>query len=354
MSSPRPRAESEFRWRSISITSDSRLIDVRRRIFQDALRGGDLLTAARAADRLRLRDAAVPAREAVLHRRSRLSVGRAIREARLRAVARPVVLPEAVPVAVARRDRGRLIAAIVAVIALLLLLLLFVITRPAPAVEQGGGGDTAPAAAAAAQVVGPNSRGRSSAVATPPPVSVVEQPTEAPVEAPVAAIAPVGAPNAGGGTRAGGGGTGGGTGTGSGPGTGSGTGPGTGVGTPTPATPPPPPPPPVKTAPPFFAPPALVLPPVQPGFTRVVFYVADDDTSAWLQGVCVGWDRPDCGSAGTHTDGYGRVWFDLYPDQANPYWTFRFLLAGFQPTRVRVDQHGGTTTIIPVRLAHAR
>ncbi|HEV2010130.1 MAG TPA: hypothetical protein VGS17_03780, partial [Candidatus Limnocylindria bacterium] len=285
-----------------------------------------------------------------------LAVGRAIREARLRALAGSVVVPEAVPLAVARRDRGRLIAAIVAVLALLLLLLLFVITRPAPAVEQGGGGDTAPAAAAAAQVVGPNSRGRSSADATPPPLSVVEQPAETPVEAPVAAIAPVGAPNAGSGTRAGGGGSGGGTGTGSGPGTGSGSGPGTGVGTPTPATPPPPPPPPppVTIAPPFFAPPPLALAPVKPGFTRVIFYVADDETSAWLQGVCVGWDHPDCGSGVTHTDGYGRWWQDLYPDPANQYWNFQFLLAGFQPTVVRVDQHGGTTTIIRVRLAHAR
>ena len=310
----------------------------------------------RAADRLRLKDAEVPVREAVQHRRSRLAVGRAIREARARGLAEPFVASAVAAVTAPRADRRRLLlGAIVALLLLLLLLFIIVTQAGAKPTVEGGGGDTAPSAVAAVQTVGEGSRGRSSVNSTPPPVVVaIIQPTTEVETAPAAAIAPVGAPSNGSGTRAGGGGSGGGTGTGSGPGVGSGSGPGTGNGTPAPApaTPAPtPPPPPLRTSPPFFAPPALNLAPVRAGFTRVIFYVADDDTSAWVQGVCVGYDFPDCGSAGSRTDGYGRFYADLYPDQSHQFWNFQFLMPGYQPVTIRVNQRAGQTTIIPVRIA---
>lgn len=286
----------------------------RRAALRVALRDGDVVSAARAWERLRVRDAEVAPREIARARAARAVVGRAIRIARWRRTHVPsaempgagVVIP--FPQGRLARVRGGVGAAAILFLVLALLIVVFP-AQPQPTRESAPPAAAAPEPRAvtepAATVAG--GRGRTTSVTLPPVAQATVAPAEAPSTAPstpgptsgpARTAAPSGAPGGVAGGVPGGvvGGTGGAT------------------ATPASARPAP-------TATLNILP--LTAPPLAVGMDRFLFRVVDGRTRAALANVCVVYGTITCGPNDPHTNTLGYFWLDLVQGVA-PTWSFRF------------------------------
>ena len=301
---------------------------MRRAVFRDALRRGDPLATARAASRLRAHISDLNAQELELLRASHQTVGRAIREARSRRVAVPVVAPPAAP----RRVRRRAFPfALVASFALLASALTGLLSEPLQLQNNDGGdGGGEPAAVPSeAPIVPilPQSRGRvvlavavvQQPQATIAPEIVVASPSPGPSSGP---SAPAGsaAPSGSGGPGSGGGPGGGGPG-------------GTGSPRPTPR--------------PTFARPTPA-PPLPRGFARLTGIVVDADTGRGLPDVCV--SLGPCTSVSKKTDANGRWTFDLPVGNGGLIWGLEFAKSNYSFTTYTQASRPGYITIPTQRL----
>ena len=321
---------------------------IRRAALRAALRRGDGIGAARAWERLRVDGSGLPREEVRAARQARASVGRALRQARLRRAEptpspRLALLPAAALEGTWLRRRG---AISTAAAFLLVFTLLFVIYPPRP-VDEG----FAPAAAAPelTELAQPDptraptgARGRTSA--TLPPLvftTAPPQPTPEPAATPAPTAARSGAPAA---TSAVGaipggapGGVTGGVPSGTPGGVVGGVVGGTGKATPSPS-------PSVNVLP-------LYPPTLLGGADRFLFRVIDSRTGAPLSNVCVIYGTLTCGPTDPHTNLLGYFWLDLTPPAATN-WSFRFNLAGYTAvtlTKTYRPRQGTVITTVDLR-----
>jgi len=309
---------------SISITSEqaervellSRLL-ARRVALGLALSRSDLKSAARAAGRIRLPDIGLSPEERNEARYARATLGRAIRDARVRSfrapIARPV--PQRVEIVPPKSSRRRLAIAATLAAALALVALLSVGTPGGPLSGLRAAG--APGTSSSQQVLDATkqSRGRTSSFTQPVAVG-------APTSNPVPSGEPLATPERedihGG---RGGGGGGGGTGTG-----------GTGF---------------------VPAPPVLTIPTPTPTptlYTRFHGRVLDANTGAPVPGVCIVIGSLDCGSDKPHSDA-GGYWEATVTLQ--PYWDFQWQKTNYQSFLERLYSFGRQDVVVPdIRLSH--
>ena len=314
----------------------SELLDLRRASFRDALRRGDPLAVARAAARLQAHADQLAGPEFVAAREARIAVGRAIREARVRraTLARPMLVPAAIPLQ--RRRRVRYAAAA----AVLIAAVVFGgwLAQPRASDDTSGGGPPAAAAPDAAVPISVQSRGRVVLAVAAAPVVEVPQATTAPE--PVTVIAPAadatsgptavpgasgGAP---GGTNPGGSGA---------PGSGTG---GSGGAAPSAA----------PTAMPTPRP--TPLPPLARGFARLTGVVIDTSTGRGLAGACV--SLGPCTAGAPRTDGYGRWTLDLPVGSGRLDWGLEFVKPGYTLGTQSVRSRTGYIFLPPMWIAPIR
>ncbi|SRR6266550_1121562 len=290
-----------------------------------ALRQDDLKDVARAGSRARLTDLRLlPSERAAAHL-ARASIGRALREARLRAK-QPQGTIEAPAVAAPRRKgRGRVVALLL-VAMLLLLALLGWTTLPVPETTQDEDPGGAPAGGVLAQAqTNENSRGRTSDLYA---VAVAPSAEPSPTPAPEPSATPQGKPTPGPvGPSGSGGGAGGagGVGTGTGTGTGSGSGPGVATASPTPTP----------------------VPSVAATFTRIRGRVIDSSTGKGIPGVCLVPGSLECDSTSHYSDADGYWWIDV---TTGAYWDIRFQGGGYRTSRIRVYAGGREVNVGNVRI----
>src|SRR5438874_6005661 len=297
-----------------------------------ALREADLKLVARAGSRARLAELQLRPGERAAAQSARATMGRALREARLRAK-QPHGPLEAAPVVVARRrKRGGRIAALLLIAELLLLAVLGWTTlptlAPSPVVEADPGG--APSGGVVAQLqTNENSRGRTSdlyLVAAVPNVQPSPEATATPQAK--TTPGPVGPAGSGGGAGGAGG---------VGTGTGTGVGPGSGRGVASPAPP--------TAAPATPAP--TPIPTAAASFTRIRGRVIDSSTGQGIPGVCLVPGSLECDSSSHYSDANGYWWIDV---TTGAYWDIRFQGSTYRVSRVRVYAGGREINVGNVRL----
>jgi len=306
---------------SISITSTgesqaervellSRLL-ARRVALGLALSRSDLKSAARAAGRIRLPDIGLSPEERNEARFARATLGRAIRDARVRSFRAPIVrpAPQRVEIAPSGSSRRRLTIGTALAVALALVILLSLGTPGGPL--SGVRAPGAPGTSSSQQVLDATkqSRGRTSSFTQPVAVGV---PTGSPVPAPTERVRnedndrPVGG---------GGGGGGGGTGT-----------AGTGF---------------------VPAPPVLTIPTPTPTptlYTRFHGRVLDATTGAPVPGVCIVIGSLDCAPDKPHSDA-GGYWEATVTLQ--PYWDFQWQKTSYQSFLERLYSFGRQDVVVP-------
>src|SRR2546425_8854451 len=169
-------------------------VAARRADFRYALRLGDAAGAARAASRLLVVANALDPATGHRIRDARIRLGHGLRLARQRRAIGPILIPSiSVGAAVGRprQSTNRKWALVAALGAIALLLIMLVPAPRAATTDEGGGGGVAVAPDQIAANL--TLRGRTSDIATPPPVAVVTPPpdeTPAPTAEP-AVVAPV-------------------------------------------------------------------------------------------------------------------------------------------------------------------
>ena len=306
---------------SISITSEAQADHVehlsrlfaRRVALGLALSRADLTAAARAAGRIRLPELGVSAEERTAAHNARATIGRAIRDARVRSlrVPRPrptVYAPEPLQHAPSRR-RLAVVATVAAALALVLVLLsLGTPGGPLSGLKAIG----APGTTSSQQVLDSTSQSRGRTGSFQQPVAVgAPTGTPGPSFVPQATMEPDE-------TRHGGGGGGGGGG-------GSGTA-GTGF----------------VPAPPFFFIPTPTPTPAL--YTRFHGRVLDATTGAPIPGVCIVIGSLDCGPDKPHSDA-GGYWEATVTLQ--PYWDFQWQKVGYQTHLDRLYSFGRQDVAVP-------
>jgi hypothetical protein len=279
----------------------------RRVSLWSAITHGELTDAARASSRTRLADLPLTPEEVMASKAARATLGRAIREARLRATRGPAVVRRArEEPAVVRRSRTWLWAIAGAILLLFVGWFLLVGTPSGPLADQARGGAGGGRTVA---VVPPGlSRGRT--LLAPPPLVVgpIVVATTAPSSGSNAEERPDPADRAGG---AGGGGGGGGGGLISGP---------------------------------PLASPVQPSPPAPTGYTRFHGRVISASTGAAIQGVCVVIGSLDCDPNKPHTNELGYWTVDL---TTQPYWDFTFKLSGYREVTVRQYANDQMDVLVP-------
>jgi hypothetical protein len=265
----------------------------RRVSFWSALAHDELPAAARASARTRLADLPLTAEEAAATKATLASLGRAIREARVRASRgpAPVVAPTVEPAAVTSRRRLWLAAGGLAVIVLGWYLLVGSPSGPLADRPKGGAG----AANVVAVLPLAQSRGRTALAPLIVAVGASQVPT---TSSPPGTQFERPEPGDAGGGPGGAGGAG-----------------GSGIISGPPLTPPPQPSP---------------RPPT--GYTRFHGRVVSASTGAALQGVCVVIGSLNCDSDKPHTNELGYWAVDL---TTQPYWDFTFQLSGYGDVTTR-------------------
>jgi len=306
---------------SISITSTgesqaervellSRLL-ARRVALGLALSRSDLKSAARAAGRIRLPDIGLSPEERNEARFARATLGRAIRDARVRSFRAPIVrpAPQRVEIAPSGSSRRRLTIGTALAVALALVILLSLGTPGGPL--SGVRAPGAPGTSSSQQVLDATkqSRGRTSSFTQPVAVG-------APTANPAPSGEPVATPERedihGG---RGGGGGGGGTGT-----------AGTGF---------------------VPAPPVLTIPTPTPTptlYTRFHGRVLDATTGAPVPGVCIVIGSLDCAPDNPHSDA-GGYWEATVTLQ--PYWDFQWQKTSYQSFLERLYSFGRQDVVVP-------
>ena len=309
---------------SISITSESQAERVehlsrllaRRVALGLALSRSDLKSAARAAGRIRLPDIGLSPHERNEARFARATLGRAIRDARVRSFRAPTVRPASnrIEIAPRRRSRRRLAIAATLAAALALVVLLSLGTPGGPL--SGLRAAVAPGRSSSQQVLDATkqSRGRTSSFTQPVAVGA---PTGSPVPAATEHARPEDN------DRGGGGGGGGSAGTGTG---------GTGF----------------VPAPPFLTIPTPT--PTPTVYTRFHGRVLDATTGAPVPGVCIVIGSLDCGPNKPHSDA-GGYWEATVTLQ--PYWDFGWQKTGYQSFLERLYSFGRQDVLVPdIKLSH--
>jgi hypothetical protein len=298
-----------------------------------AVHQAEIANLARAGARARLAALDLRPRDRAATRSARSAVGRALREARLRAgLPRPALdelaARRTATAAPKRRGRAGLLSLFVAALAVLALALWPFQAPETARSENVDGGGAAPGGDASAQAqVSDHSRGRTSdrfsAVAAPSPATA--EPTVAASAPPSGIVATVEQSGPGGGSG-GTGRVGTGTGTGSGPGSGSGT---------------------VSAPPPTPAPTAVQTVQEGPGFTRIRGRVLDSNTGLGVAGVCIVPGSLDCDVGKPRSDANGYWVIDV---TNGTYWDIKFLIDGYRVSRVRVYAGGNDTNVGNVRI----
>jgi hypothetical protein len=295
-----------------------------------ALREADLKFVARAGSRARLADLELLPKERAAAQSARATLGRALREARLRAKQPHGPLEIAPTVAPARGKRRSRVAALLLIAALLLLAVLgwtaLPAVEPAPAEDVDPGG--APTGGVLAQVqTNDSSRGRTSdlyLVVAAPSVEPSPTPEATASPEPRTTPRPVGPAGSGGGAGGAGG---------VGTGTGTGVGPGRGPGVASPAPTATPAPTPVPTA--------------AASFTRIRGRVIDSATGQGIPGVCLVPGSLECDASSHYSDANGYWWIDV---TTGAYWDMRFQGSGYRVNRIRVFAGGREINVGNVRL----
>jgi len=300
--------------------------------LQRAVRQDEVKDVARAGARARLASLELLPSERAAAQHARAMVGRALREARLRAK-QPKADLSLIAAPVAKRRSRRLRAVALVTLVLLLALLLWEVVPGAPTsttVAEDPGGSLAGGAVAQTQA-SEKSRGRTVdlVVAVTAEASPAPEPSPAATPGPPAAPAVAGSAGAAGG--AGGQGQGGG-----GSGTGSGPGSGSGLASATPA--------------PTPAPTATPVPEVVPGSTRIRGRVVDSATGKGVAGVCLVPGSLDCDAEKPHSDANGYWVIDV---TSGTYWDIRFQIDNYRVTRIRVFAGGRETNVGNVRITRA-
>ncbi len=290
-------------------------LTIHRAVYGDAHRRGDALATARAAARLRAHITDLDAAELTVVRASRQRFGQAIREARSRRRAAPVVPMQALAIPLSPPRRSPV--ALAALFALLALVLAAVVGGPL-LVEQteGGAGGGAPV-----DVVDPVvqpvtlSRGRVILAVAAVVPAVVEEPQVTASPDPIAVVATPGpaAPANGADAPAGSGPPG----NGGGPGSG-GPGNGSGSGAPSPA------PTATRTPAPTLA---ICFASVPRGFARLCGQILDARTGRGLADACV--SLGPCNSQSARTDANGRWAFPLVVGNGSLTWFLEFSKPGY-------------------------
>jgi hypothetical protein len=295
--------------------------------LQRALRQEEPREVVRAASRARLAQLDLLPAERVAAKRARAMVGRALREARLRAKLPAPVFPAASAPAV-RRVAGRWRVAALAALAILIVALLWQLQPASPVeVTSEPPGGAAVGALVAQAVTSANSRGRTVDFIAVAAQSAAPEATTEPSASPAASAAP--ASGAATGAVGGGGGQGGaGGGTGSGVGTGS----GSGVATPSPK------------------PTATPIPPVANGYTRIRGRVIDPATGQGVAGVCLVPGSLECDSTKPYSDANGYFAIDV---TTGAYWDIRFQATGYRVARIRVYAGGTEVNVGNIRIARS-
>jgi hypothetical protein len=301
-----------------SISTSSPIIDLnerramlarlmaRRVSLWSAITHGELADAARASSRTRLPDLPLTPEEFAASNAARATLGRAIREARLRARRGPaVVRPARAEPAVVRRNRVWLWGVAAAIVLFFVGWFLLVGTPSGPPSDQarGGAGGRRPAA------VVPQGQSRGRTLLAPPPLVVgpiVPVATSAP-----GAIIDRERPEPGDAGGAGGGGGGGGGG--------------------------------IIPGPPLASP-RQPSPPAPTGYTRFHGRVISASTGAAVQGVCVVIGSLDCDPNKPHTNELGYWTVDL---TTQPYWDFTFKLSGYRDVTIRQYANGEMDVLVP-------
>lgn len=266
--------------------ADRARIRVRRAALNDAVRGGDLAVAARAAARLRVHGVHLYDEELDVARRARRALGRAVHAARMRRIGEsPRILREPIPIRRRRVRWRRVLAVSLASTVLVGALVLFLVSG----LDLGGlSGDNAPPAPAGIAQVTEVSRGRSSADI---PIVVVAEPQPTAAPSPTAAPAPTGQPR------------------------------------------PPGPPGPIVASGGKIP---LDLPGVLPGYVRMTVQVVDNGTSRPLEDVCVIYGTLACGPEEPKTNSMGFWALDV-PVTSNPIpWDLRFESPGYRSQATRI------------------
>jgi hypothetical protein len=297
--------------------------------LQRALRQEEPREVLRAASRARLAQLDLLPAERIAAKRARAMVGRALREARLRAR-----LPApAFPIASApsmRRVAGRWRIVALAALAIVIVALLWQLqpTSPVDVISEPPGG--AAAGAVVSQVAtSESSRGRTVDFVAVAVQSAAPAATPEPSASPAVSAAPTG--GAATGTVGGGGGQGGaGGGTGSGVGSGS----GSGVATPTPSP----------------KPTATPIPPVASGYTRIRGRVIDPATGQGVAGVCLVPGSLECDLTKPYSDANGYFAIDV---TTGAYWDIRFQATGYRVARIRVYAGGTEVNVGNIRIARS-
>ena len=319
------------------MSADNDPLALRRAQFRDAVRRGEPLAMARAADQLRAHARQLGARDLETVRTSRQMLGRAIRDARARRGA-PVTL--APPVAIPLGPRRRFPYALGVSIAALALVLTGLLAQPLldRSDQTDGGGGGAPAVASEAPIVViTQSRGRV-LVADVAVVAAVVEP-EATV-APEASASASPAPTAGAGVAPAGASPSGSGGPGSGSGSGSGS--GTGSGSPSPA------PTATRSPAPTFA---VCVVSIPRGFARLCGLVVDARTGRAIAGACV--SLGPCTDQSARTDPNGRWAFLLPAGNGTLQWGLEFQKAGYLTATYTQTSRQGFIAIPTQRLVAA-
>ena len=297
-----------------------------------AVHQAEIANLARAGARARLPALDLRPRERAATRSARSAVGRALREARLRAgLPRPaldqVSAGRAATAAPRRRGRAGLLSLVVAALAVLALALWLFQTPETARSENVDGGGAALGGATEQAQVSDRSRGRTSdrfsTVAAPSPATA--EPTIAASAPPSAIVATVGQSGPGSGS--------GGTGR-VGTGTGIGSGPGSGSGT-------------ASAPPPTPEPTAVQAVQQGPGFTRIRGRVVDSNTGLGVAAVCIVPGSLDCDVGKPRSDANGYWVIDV---TNGTYWDIKFLIDGYRVSRVRVYAGGNDTNVGNVRI----
>jgi hypothetical protein len=309
---------------SISITKEARSEHVehlsrllaRRVALGLALYRADMKAAARAAGRIRLPELGVSSEEENAARYARATLGRAIRDARARALRAPIIRPalqrEEIVAAKPSRRRLALFTTLAAAVGLIIVILL--LGQPGGPLS-GRHAPGSPGTAASQQVLEATKESRGRTISFSQKVAV-GKPTSTATPAPGFVDTDIGDFHGGGG--------GGGSGSG-----GSGTG---GVG--------------VVPLPPVAPGPT----PIPSGYVRFHGRVFDAVTGAPMPGVCIIIGSLDCGPDKPHTDALG-YWEATVTMQ--PYWDFGWQKLGYTPRLERLYSFGQNDVAVQdIRLNH--